>query len=125
MGLEVGLVGIDISVGGVALEHELEGAAYRTVDEFHRECAVLSCLEERLTLTWLTGLQHVVTCLDAGNGILAGVPVAHHQSVPSPLVTENGLGEFDVLTGVEALGTVVGGHDAPRIGLLDSNLEIL
>ena len=125
MGLEVGLVGIDISVGSVALEHELEGAAYRTVDEFHRECAVLSCLEERLALTWLTGLQHVVACLDAGHGILAGVPVAHHQSVPTPLIAEDGLGEFDVLTGVEALGTVVGGHDAPGIGLLDSNLEIL
>ena len=56
MSLQVGLVGINISVGSVALEHKLQSAAYRAVDEFHGQRAVVGSIEERLALTRLTGL---------------------------------------------------------------------
>ena len=115
MTLEVGLVWIDIAVWGVALEHELESALHAEVDECHVEAAVLGCIEYCLTLPWLTRLKHVVACLDACHCILACVPVAHHQTVPSPLVAEDCFGEIAILTGVFALSSVVCRHDRPRI----------
>ena len=54
---------------------------------------------------------------------LGGEPVAHEQAVPAPLALDHLVVDVDLLGGGDAVDVVVGGHDRPRLRLLDRDLE--
>src|SRR3712207_8004942 len=52
-------------------------------------------------------------------------PVGHHGTLVTPFVSKNGLQEFFVLRGVNAIEEVVGSHDCPWLSFLYGNLDWL
>ena len=125
MGLEVGLVGILITLIAGTLLHEVQGALNTAVEVGLSELATLHTSHNRVELLVLTRLQHIVASPHLLGAVLTAKPVGHHRSLVAPLVAQDGLYEILALRGIDTVDVVIRGHHRPRLTLLDGNLEAL
>ena len=125
VGLEVGLVGVGIALHLRAAEHQVQDALDAGVEFGLGQGTVLDGGHDLLILQVGARLEHVVAGAHLGSGVVTAVPVGHHGAFVTPFIAEDGGYEVLALGGIGAVDLVVGGHDGPRVGFLDGDLEAL
>ena len=93
MCLQVGFVGILITLITGTLLNEVEDTAHITVEVGLSKFAALHTSHDRVELLILTRLKHVITSPHLQGTILTAKPVGHHGSLVAPLITQDGLHE--------------------------------
>ena len=125
MSLEVGLVGVFVSLIARTLLNEVQDALDIAVQISLCQFTTLYTSHDTVELLCLTRLQHVITSPHLLGTVLTAKPVGHHGSLIAPLIAEDGLHKVLALRGIDAVDIVVGGHHCPGLALLDGNLEAL
>ena len=125
VGLEVGLVGVGISLGLRAAGDEFQAAADAHIQFVLGEGTVLDGVHDLLVLQVGARLEHVVAGGNLLGAVVAAEPVGHHEALEAPFVAENRGLQVLALGGVGAVDLVVGAHHGPGVGFLDGDLEAL
>lgn len=109
----------DADAGG-----EPQHIAYGGVDRALLDLPVPHGLGEGLAVDGRrAGHGDVEAALDGGLGGAGGHPVGDVVAVESPFAAQDFVDQVVVLGHRRAVDRVVGGHDAPRVGVLDDELE--
>ncbi len=109
----------DADAGGKA-----QYPAYGGVDRGLGDLAVADRPGEGLAVDGLgAGHGDVETAVDRADGVPGGHPVGDVEAVEAPFAAQDFVDQVVVLGHRGAVDPVVGGHDAPRAGVLDDRLE--
>ncbi len=125
MRLEVGVVTVLIITEVGSLHDILQHTAHRCIKVGHGEAAVLQHQADVLQLHLIARLQIVYACLYLRGRVPLLYPIGHHDTVKSPLVTQDGGQQFGAFLCVGAVQAIVRCHHRPGARFFHGNLKPL
>ena len=125
MSLQVGLIGVFISLESRSLLNQIQYASHISVQVLPGQLSTLDAIEDLSVLCLTPRLQHIIAGPYLPDTVTATIPIGHHCALIPPVVTKDMSQEFLALRRILAIHMIVGRHHRPWMGLGDSDFERL